>query len=268
MMSPSKHVGSSDAGLTPAQLKPLIITLDGPAGSGKSTVARKLAHRLGVDFLDTGAMYRGLASRCLDAKINPATETAKVIDLLAHTHMQFDWQTDPPRLYVNDKDVSERIRDKDVTTLVSEVAAIGQVRQQMVQWQRRIGSLHPRLVTEGRDQGSVVFTDAQVKFYLVASAKVRADRRTRELHAAGKPADFADILADIEKRDHRDMTRTDGPLVKPDGAIEVDTSPMTLDQVVDSLHQLVLNHVPHGHVKPATDSNTIKDSNSQGGIDV
>lgn len=245
--SPASSSGLPGVPAVPA-VPALIITLDGPAGSGKSTVARKLAHRLGVDFLDTGAMYRGLAALCLDGGIEPTAEPERVIELLGDTHMHFDWQQDPPRLHVNDVDVSGRIRDKAVTTAVSEVAAISQVRQQMVQWQRRIGRMHPRLVTEGRDQGSVVFTDAHVKFYLVASAQVRADRRTRELNAAGKQVDMAEILADIQKRDHRDMTRTDGPLVKPNGAIEVDTSPMTLDQVVDYLHKLVLDNVPHHHV--------------------
>lgn len=252
MMSSSKHEN-------PSKAPPLIITLDGPAGSGKSTVARKLAHRLGLDFLDTGAMYRGLASLCINEKIDPTAEPQKVLSLIEHSHMHFDWQQDPPRLYVNDVDVSQRIRDKDVTSLVSQVAAIGGVRKRMVQWQRNIGSKHPRLVTEGRDQGSIVFTTAQVKFYLVASAQERAQRRTREMIAAGKDADTTEILADIQKRDHHDMTRIDGPLVKPDGAIEVDTSPMTLDQVVDHLHQLVLANVPHdhahAHARPESKSN-------------
>jgi len=218
---------------------PLIITLDGPAGTGKSTVARLLAKRLGVDFLDTGAMYRGLAAACLDQNINPADQ-ARVGDIAQSLQMQFDWSQDPPALIVNGKDVSRRIRDREVTAIVSEVAANPAVRKLMVRWQREIGQAHPRLVTEGRDQGSVVFTDALVKFYLVASAKVRAERRTRQLHEAGKPAIFEEILRDIEARDLADSTRAESPLVKPDDALLVDTSYMTLEEVVDHLHQQVI----------------------------
>lgn len=246
----------------PGVQEALVITLDGPAGSGKSTVARKLAHRLGVDFLDTGAMYRGLAALCLDEGIDPRTQPTAVVDQLAHTHMHFDWQEDPPRLVVNDVDMSRRIRDKEVTRLVSEVAAIGQVREQMVKWQRMIGSKHPRLVTEGRDQGSVVFPDAQVKFYLVASAHVRAARRTREMKAAGKVADLEQILLDIQERDERDMNRSDGPLVKPEGAIELDTSALSLDEVVDKLHQLTLEQMSRG----GSDNPSKKDRQAGGDV--
>ncbi len=222
-----------------------IITLDGPAGTGKSTVARLLARRLGVDFLDTGAMYRGLTAACLDQGIAP-TDQARVQALAESLRMQFDWTQDPPRLHVNGVDVSERIRDRDVTAAVSEVAANPAVRRLMVRWQRQIGQAHPKLVTEGRDQGSVVFPEALVKFYLAASAEVRAERRTRQLLEAEKPAHFDDILRDIQQRDERDTTRADSPLVRPEGAILVDTSAMTLEQVVDHLHQQVIQAMNAG----------------------
>lgn len=216
-------------------MHPLIITLDGPAGSGKSTVARRLASKLGLAYLDTGAMYRGIAATALDGGIQPAQEHDKVIELAQHAFMRFDWMRDPPRLHINQKDVTLRLRDPDVTQAVSEIASMPEVRKVLVAIQKQIGRDHPRLVTEGRDQGSVVFPQANVKFYMTASPQVRARRRAAELKAAQKPCDEADILRQIMERDDRDMHRSDGPLIKPHNAIEIDTSPLALDQVVERL---------------------------------
>src|SRR5689334_6266608 len=132
-------------------MQPLIITLDGPAGSGKSTIARQLARRLGLEFLDTGAMYRGLTALCLDDGIDPAADPAAVVDLAQRFPIRFDWQADPPRLQIGEHDLTDRLRDPDVTFSVSDVASIGGVRQVMVEAQRQIAAAHPRLVTEGRD---------------------------------------------------------------------------------------------------------------------
>lgn len=215
------------------------MTLDGPAGSGKSTVARQLALRLGMEFLDTGAMYRGLAARCLDEGIDPADRPDLVIELAQLSPMRFNWATDPPRLTVGGLDVTDRLRDLEVTAAVSDVAAIGGVRCVLVDRQRQIGADHPRLVTEGRDQGSVVFPDAFAKFYLDASPQVRAARRAAQLREAGKPADEASILAGILRRDHKDSHRSDGPLICPADALRIDTSDMTLAQVIDFVEQRV-----------------------------
>jgi cytidylate kinase len=217
----------------------LIVTLDGPAGSGKSTVARRLAQRLDLEFLDTGAMYRGLTAKCLDRDIDPAAAPQEVVALAQHCPMRFDWKADPPRLFVGDIDVTDRLRDADVTFSVSDVAAIGAVRHLLVAHQQQIGRDHPRLVTEGRDQGSVVFPAAAVKFYLDAAPQVRAHRRADQLRAAGKPVDEAQILEGIMTRDHKDSTRQDAPLIRPDDAEYVDTSAMTLDQVLDHLETRV-----------------------------
>lgn len=217
----------------------LIITLDGPAGSGKSTMARRLAQRLGLEFLDTGAMYRGLTAVCLDTGVDPATEPDAAVEIARRSRLRFDWHADPPRLYVNEHDVTPRLRDADVTFSVSDVASISGVRAVMVELQRQIGEAHPRLVTEGRDQGSVVFPDARVKFYMEARPDVRARRRAEELRKAGKPADEALILAGIIQRDHRDSNREDGPLICPHDAIRIDTSDLTLEEVLDLLESRV-----------------------------
>lgn len=217
----------------------LIITLDGPAGSGKSSVARQLAQRLGVEFLDTGAMYRGITAQCLDDGIDPHSNPQVVEDFARDCMIRFDWKSDPPRLFINNRDVTHRLRDSDVTGCVSEVAAMAQVRRVLVQEQRQIGRLHPRLVTEGRDQGSVVFPQAQFKFFITASPEVRAARRAEQLRGAGRDADERVILQQIVSRDERDSTRSEGPLIKPEDAVEIDTSGMSLEQVLDMLEKKV-----------------------------
>ena len=217
----------------------LIITIDGPAGSGKSTLARQLAALLGVDFLDTGAMYRGLAAKAIERGIDIADEPYYVVELARNCPLHFDWTTDPPRLYVRDADMTDRLRDTDVTGAVSDVAKLGGVRQVLVENQRRIGREHPRLVTEGRDQGSIVFPEAQVKFYLDASPAVRAQRRADQLRDMGKPVNVDTIRRNILERDRKDSTRQDGPLICPDDAIRINTSEMTLEQVLVKLERYV-----------------------------
>ena len=220
-------------------MDPLIITLDGPAGSGKSSVARQLAQRLGLEFLDTGAMYRGITAQCLDDGIDPKSNPQIVEEFARDCMIRFDWKGDPPRLFINNRDVTHRLRDSDVTSNVSEVAAMTEVRRVLVQEQRHIGKLHPRLVTEGRDQGSVVFPNAQVKFFISASPHVRAKRRAEQLRAAGREADERLILQQIVSRDQRDSTRAEGPLIKPADAEEIDTSSLSLEQVLDLLEERV-----------------------------
>lgn len=221
----------------------LIVTLDGPAGSGKSTVARQLAKRLGVDFLDTGAMYRGITALCLHHGVDPTTQPDEALAIAEKSDLQFDWQTDPPALYGQNIDLTNRLRDADVTGQVSAIAALGPIRQILVDAQRKIGQAHRRLVTEGRDQGSVVFPDAQVKFYLIAAPEVRAHRRAEQLREAGRDADEKLICQQIIERDHKDSTRKDGPLICPDDALTVDTSEMTLKHVVDHLYQIVMQRL-------------------------
>jgi len=215
-----------------------IVTIDGPAGTGKSTVAHRLAKRLGLEFLDTGAMYRAAALEALERGIDPG-DGARVAELVSELDLRFDWTTDPPALLVDGVDVGDRIRTPEVTRAVSLVASNSAVRASMVRLQRRIVSLHPRLVTEGRDQGSVVFPDADVRIYLDARPEIRAVRRVDQLALKGIETTAAEVLAQILERDRLDSTRAEGPLVLPEGAEKVDTSDIEIDEVIDRLVGIV-----------------------------
>jgi cytidylate kinase len=228
--------------------RPVIITIDGPAGTGKSTVAHLLARRLGLEFLDTGAMYRATALVALDQNIDPGDGPA-LAAAVREISLHFDWRSDPPRVMVGDRDVSRRIRDLDVAEIVSIVAAQPEVRQVLVEQQRRIAADHPRLVTEGRDQGSVVFPDAGARFYIDAAIEIRADRRARQLIEAGMDVDHERIVRGIIERDRVDSSRSDGPLIRPQGAIAVETSALTAEQVVDELERLSRECFPDAGIK-------------------
>jgi cytidylate kinase len=215
-----------------------IVTIDGPAGTGKSTVANRLAKRLGLEFLDTGAMYRAAAYEALRLGIDPS-DGARVAQLVRDIEIRFDWTTDPPELLVDGVAIGDRIRTPEVTRAVSPVASNPVVRNAMVQSQRKIASLHRRLVTEGRDQGSVVFPDADVRIYLDARPEIRARRRVEQLQAKGIEVTESEVLAQIIERDRLDSSRRDGPLVCPNGADVVDTSDIHIDDVIDRLEEIV-----------------------------
>jgi cytidylate kinase len=214
----------------------LIITIDGPAGTGKSTVAHRLAKRLGLEFLDTGAMYRAATLLSIDRGIAPH-EGRALAEALREADLHFDFSVDPPRLMLAGRDVAGRVRDRDISERVSTVAGQPDVRAVLVAQQRHIARLHPRLVTEGRDQGSVVFPGAPVRFYLDARPEIRAARRTDQLAAIGKQVERALVLDEILSRDRLDSSRSDAPLIRPQGAIVIDTSDLSLDAVVDRLEQ-------------------------------
>lgn len=228
---------------------PVIITIDGPAGTGKSTVAYLLAKRLGLEFLDTGAMYRAAALISIEQGIDPTNGPA-LANAVTQADLHFDWKSDPPRLMLGGRDVINRIRDMDVSEIVSFVAAQAPLRQVLVQQQRKIAQQHPRLVSEGRDQGSVVFPDASLRFFLHADVHIRAGRRVAQLAAAGKSVDEARIVRDIQERDRIDASRSDGPLVRPDGAIDIDTGARTVVEVVAAMETEVRARLPKAQFNP------------------
>lgn len=216
----------------------MIITIDGPAGSGKSTAARKLAEALGIAFLDTGATYRAATYRALREGVDTADEAALVASTRA---ADIDLQPGPEgmRVLLDGRDVSREIRSAQVTDSVHHVATSPAVRELLVRLQRRIGARLGEFVAEGRDQGSVVFPGADVKFYLDASAEIRAKRRTAEMLAAGRQADYRQVLRAILDRDERDRSRPVAPLVTPAGAVVLDTSGLSIDQVTAALLRAV-----------------------------
>lgn len=216
----------------------IVITIDGPAGTGKSSVARALAKRLGIDFLDTGSMYRAAAAIIIDRSID-ISAVSRVVEVVAGADLHFDWGADPPTILAWFKPIDSRIREPDVNELVSIIAAIGPLRTHLVAKQRVIARQHPRLVSEGRDQGSIVFPEADVKFYLDARAGVRVKRRAEQLRAEGQEVDEVALLERITQRDTMDSSRNDGPLICPEDAQKVDTSEQSFQEVVDLLERAV-----------------------------
>lgn len=216
----------------------MIITIDGPAGTGKSSVALDVAERLGFDFLDTGAMYRAVGLEALrrQTDLTNARELAFVARL---ARIEFDWNKRPPALILNGENVAHLLRSSEVTQAASYVAVVPAVRELMVAHQQQIGRQRANLVTEGRDQGTVVFPDAQFKFYLDATPQERARRRVAQLRARGEIVDYNEILSQIMARDHRDSSRAVGPLAVPRDARVIDTTHMTQQQVVDHIVQIV-----------------------------
>ncbi len=211
----------------------MIVTIDGPAGAGKSTVTRKLAQELGFQCLDTGAMYRAVTWQAVQNKVDFDDETA--LQLIAQNLiLEFDSE----RVVVSGIDVSEAIRTPEVTRQVSQVADAVSVRSHLVALQRRIASTGD-FVCEGRDQGTVAFPDAFCKVFLTASANSRAQRRSEQLLAAGHFVDFDQIVREQKTRDVQDQSREIGRLQKAIDAVEVNTDQMTIDEVVAKLAKLV-----------------------------
>ena len=228
---------ATKTGFTVPSTKEIIITIDGPAGTGKSTVARRLAQRLGLDFLDTGAMYRAAAAILIDRQIDEQ-EIGELVSTVLGADLHFDWSQDPPTILAWDTPIDHRIRCDDVTKKVSFVATIPELRSHMVRKQRIIFAQHPRLVTEGRDQGSVAFPDAPIKFYLDADPRVRAERRIDQLGLDGSVS-VEEMSERILERDRIDSTRSDGPLVCPEDAVVIDTSVLSIDEVINEMERVV-----------------------------
>lgn len=216
----------------------VVVAVDGPAGTGKSSVSRGLARELGARFLDTGAMYRMVTLAVLRAGVDPA-DTGAVADCAALAQLSVGYEPDSSSFFLAGEDVSSEIRGDDVTGAVSAVSAVPEVRTRLVELQREMAAGPRSIVVEGRDIGTVVFPDAPVKVFLTASAETRAARRNAQNVAAGLADDYHAVLADVRRRDHIDSTRAMSPLRPASDAILVDTGTMTQVEVVAHLQDLV-----------------------------
>jgi cytidylate kinase len=216
----------------------LVVTIDGPAGSGKSTVARRLAERLDATFLDTGAMYRAITLAAVADGVELSDERQLVAVVEKH---RFDFEAAGGKMHVSidGQDVTEAVRDSELTAKVRFAAAAPRVRERLVQMQRAFAARHTRIVTEGRDQGTVVFPEANVKFYLTADVRERARRRKAELDTEGRPADLEQIRRAIEARDRSDENRAVGPLKPAPDAVTIDTTDLSISEVVERLYRRV-----------------------------
>lgn len=213
-----------------------IISLDGPSGAGKSTVAKLVAKKLGYKYLDTGAMYRAVTLFFLNKNVNMQNDN-EIISAISDLKISFDNNN---KIYLNDVDVSEEIRSIKVVNMVSKVSSISAVRKSMVSLQRAIAE-NDNYVVDGRDIGSVVFPLAKYKFYIDASVEIRAKRRYEEEIQKGKDITFEEVIDSIKKRDEFDSNREDSPLVVPKDAIIIDTTNMTIDEVVQKITDVVFN---------------------------
>ena len=218
----------------------MIIAIDGPAGSGKSTTARAVAERLGYVYVDTGAMYRTVALAFIRNKIPAGRASAEEIqELLASIHLDMHFGPGGMQILLDGQDVTGDIRTREVTEVASRVAVIPEVRKKMVEEQRRLAGIQQKerggVVFEGRDIGTIVFPDADVKVFMKASVELRAQRRYEELQEQEKDdsnVSFEDVLFDIRARDERDVSRQLSPLRKAEGTIEIDTSDIDVQEQV------------------------------------
>lgn len=213
---------------------PLVVAMDGPSGTGKSSVSRRLADALAARYLDTGAMYRIATLHVLRSGVDVADSDAVAA---ATEELDLSVGTDPAsdRVLLAGEDVTDEIRGAAVTGAVSAVSAVPRVRELLVDKQRAFIAQHPRIVVEGRDIGTVVLPDADVKIYLTASAEARARRRNAQNVAEGRGDDYKAVLADVQRRDHLDSTRAVSPLRPAEDSVIVDTSEIGIDDVIGRL---------------------------------
>jgi cytidylate kinase len=214
-----------------------VTTIDGPSAAGKSTTARAVARAIGALYLDTGALYRALALKCLELGLAPR-EGPELEALLSASVVSLSGDADAPRVWLDGADVADRIRTPEVSETSSRLAALPTVRKKLVEIQRSLAREHA-VVAEGRDLGTVVFPEANVKVFLDASVTTRARRRADELTARGIPMSLDDVVEEITRRDERDRTRADSPLQAAPGAIHVDTTGLSLEEQVKRVLEIV-----------------------------
>jgi cytidylate kinase len=216
----------------------MVITIDGAAGVGKTTTAKKLARMLGFRYLDTGAMYRAITYFFIQHQVDIESKNM-VISSLDTLNLDISFPIDrPTKIMLDGEDISEDIRKKVVTNRVSQVSAIEDVRKKMVKIQKEIVS-NGNFVVEGRDIGTVVFPNAEHKFFLVADYDTRAKRRLKDFHSVNEELDLSDIKNDLIRRDERDKNRKLSPLKKAEGAVVIDTSNCSIDEQVESIYKYI-----------------------------
>jgi len=215
----------------------LIIAIDGPSGAGKSTLGRMLARELGLLYIDTGSMYRAVALAVLESATANEQDDMAVASLAEGIEIDLGGDPDSLNVSLNGRDVSDRIRDEDVTAVSSIVSTIPAVRRAMVKRQRQLG--RRGAVMNGRDIGTIVFPDADVKFFLDAAVEERAERRLAEEREHNPEATYEQTLADITERDRRDMTRADSPLIAAKDAIVIDSSGQSIAEVFQRMMRIV-----------------------------
>ena len=212
------------------------VAIDGPAGAGKSTIAKLVAKKKGYIYVDTGAMYRGLAIHFLDQGIH-AQETDKVIKACQNAQVTIRYEEGVQQVYLNGKNITSRLREDEVGNMASVTSAIPDVRAKLLELQQNLAHTQD-VIMDGRDIGTCVLPNADVKVFLTASVETRAKRRYQELKEKGIACDLEEIKSDIQERDHRDMTREIAPLKQAEDAYLVDSSDMTIDEVVDAIVEL------------------------------
>ena len=222
-------------------MKRYVIAIDGPAASGKSTTAKMLAKKMEYVYIDSGAMYRACGLMSLERNIT-LNDTEALAGMLKKIKIEIVYSQQGNRIILNDKDVSERIREADITKLSSEIAVIGIVRERMVQLQRVMGE-QGGVIMDGRDIGTVVFPRADFKFFMVADVKTRAERRWKEAQEKGEDLLLNDIEKELIWRDKNDSTRKISPLKKADDAIEIDTSGMSIAEQTDFIYNYIRERI-------------------------
>jgi cytidylate kinase len=218
----------------------LIITIDGPAGAGKSTVGRRLAERLSYIYLDTGALYRAVAFKVLQEGISPESED-DISELCGKIKVHLENRNGELRVFVDEQDVTENLRTEQIGLLASRVSAISVVRKSLLPVQRGMGT-KGRIVAEGRDMGTVVFPDADVKFFLDAGLEERIRRRYEELARKGEKGDYREVERDLIKRDSQDRERNVAPLIIPDDAVIIDSTNISISEVVERMMSVIMDH--------------------------
>jgi cytidylate kinase len=228
----------------------MIITIDGPAGTGKSSVAQAVARRLSFDFLDTGAMYRAIGLAAVRRGIN-LEDYRELAFVARHARIEFDWSRRPPGVLLNGEPVGHLLRGGETTRAASFVAVVPAIREQLVKQQREIGQSRPNLVTEGRDQGTVVFPNAELKFFLTATPQERARRRATQLRARGEIVDVQQLMEQIIDRDRRDAGRKVGPMTVPGDAEVIDTTTLSEEDVIDLIVDKATQRSQAGSLVPS-----------------